>query len=526
MAHEAADLIVVGGTIHTVDEAYPVAQAFAIRGDRFAYVGSVAGAMALRGAATHVLDLGGQTVLPGLIDSHLHLTKLGLKLEQVNLDHASSFEEVVERTVAFARNVPAQWILGRGWDQNRWSGNTLPVHAALSAAVMDRPVVLTRVDGHALMANARAMEIAAIEKSTPDPFGGRIVRDEGGSPTGIFIDAAQALIYDKVPRPSHDELVRATRAAIAECNRWGLTAVAEPGCNEAVLAAHAELLENDAYSIRNYAMLDNEPSLIGARTRRGIVEAAYNGRLWVRAIKMYADGALGSHGAALLAPYDDEPWNAGLILTPQHSIENVTETALRTGFQACVHAIGDRANRMVLDAFEEALKRVRPSADPRLRVEHAQVIAPQDIPRFAKLGVIASMQSTHAVSDMAWVQARLGPQRIREAYAWRSLLDSGAIIANGTDAPVESASTARTFYAAVTHGGRHPEQRMTRREALASMTIWAARANFQEHLVGSITPGKFADFVVMDRDWMTTAPEHVLRTKIIGTYFGGRRVYP
>ena len=366
----------------------------------------------------------------------------------------------------------------------------------------------------------------AIEKSTPDPFGGRIVRDEGGSPTGIFIDAAQALIYDKVPEPSHDELVRATSAAIAECNRWGLTAVAEPGCNEAVLAAHAELLENDGYSIRNYAMLDNEPSLIGARTRRGIVEAAYNGRLWVRAIKMYADGALGSHGAALLAPYDDEPWNAGLILTPQHTIENVTETALRTGFQACVHAIGDRANRMVLDAFDAALKRVGTQRRSAIAYRARSSDRSARHPSVRQARRHCAMQSTHAVSDMPWAQARLGPQRILDAYAWRSLLDTGAIIANGTDAPVESASTARTFYAAVTHGGRHPEQRMTRREALASMTIWAARANFQEHLVGSIAPGKFADFVVMDRDWMTAAPEDVLQTKIVGTYFGGRRVYP
>lgn len=525
MAQDSADLIVVGGTIHTVDAGFTGAQAFAIRGDRFSYVGSLAGAMALRDATTQVLDVSGQTVLPGLIDAHLHLTSLGLKLDQVNLDHIDSFEEVIEHAAAFARTASAQWVLGRGWDQNLWAAHALPSHAALSAAIADRPVVLARVDGHALLANARAMEVAGIGESTPDPFGGRIVRDAEGRPTGIFIDSAQELIYDKVPKPPHHALVRAARAAIAECNRWGVTAVAEPGCDDAVLAAHADLLKNDAYSIRNYAMLYDDPSLIEAHARRGIVEAAYGGRLWVRAIKMYADGALGSRGAALLAPYSDEPQHAGLILTPQPTVENVTETALRSGFQVCVHAIGDRANRMVLDAFEAALKRVAPRSDPRLRIEHAQVIAPEDIPRFAKIGVIASMQATHAVSDMGWVRARLGPERTAGAYAWRSLLDAGATIANGTDAPVESASTARTFHAAITHGG-HSEQCMTRSEALASMTIWAAYANFQERLLGSIAPGKLADFVVIDRDWMTAAPEEILQTEIVSTYFGGRRVYP
>ncbi len=525
MTFEPADLIVVGGTIHTVDDALRGAQAFAVRGGRFSYVGSLAGAMALRDAATEVLDVSGQTVLPGLVDAHLHLTNLGLKLGQVDLDRSRSFEEVVERTAVFARTASAQWILGRGWDENLWSTRTLPVQEMLSAAIADRPVALARVDGHALLGNSRAIELAGVDDSTPDPFGGRIVRDEYGKATGIFVDAAQALIYDRVPKPAHEELVGATRAAIAECNRWGLTAVAEPGCDDAVLAAHVELLESDAYSIRNYAMLDDEPSLIDAHVARGIVDAAYGGRLWVRAIKMYADGALGSRGAALLSPYSDDPENSGLILTPQESIEELTETALRAGFQVCVHAIGDRANRMVLDAYEAALERVGPCADPRLRIEHAQVVAPDDIARFARLGVIVSVQTTHAVSDGPWLEARLGSPRREGAYAWRSLLDAGARVVNGTDAPVEPASTARTFHAAITHGGWRCEQRMTRREALASMTIWAAHANFQEQLIGSITPGKFADFVVIDRDWMTAAPEEILHTKIVSTHFGGHRVY-
>ena len=526
MAQDRADLILAGGTIHTVEDGRPSAQAIAIQGDRFIYVGSVAGAMELRDAGTQVLDVSGQTVLPGLIDAHLHLTNLGLVLQQVDLTKARSLEEVIARTAAFARVTSAQWILGRGWDQNLWASDAFPAHDTLSAALPDRPVALARVDGHALLANARAMTVAGIDEAMPDPFGGRIVRDACGKPTGTFVDAAQALIYEKVPKPTHDELVRATRAAISECNRWGVTAVAEPGCDDAVLAAHAELLQNDEYSIRNSMMLHGDPALLEAAGRRGTVEGAYDGRLWVRAIKLYADGALGSRGAAMLAPYSDDPDNAGLIVTPRKRIESVTGNALRTGFQVCVHAIGDRANRFVLDAYAAAMRRAASASDLRLRIEHAQVVAIEDIPRIAELGVIASMQATHAISDMAWAQERLGPRRIRGAYAWRSILDSGAKIANGTDAPVEPVNTARSFHAAVARGGWHPEQCMTRSEALASMTAWAAHANFQERVAGSITPGKYADFVVMDRDWMNVALDEIEETQIVGTYFGGRRVYP
>jgi hypothetical protein len=528
----AADLIVTGAKIHTVDAAFADAQAFSVRDGRFTYVGSVAGAMALRGPNTAVLDLSGSTVLPGLIDAHIHLTSVGMDLSQVDVFKLHSYEEVVARTVAFARTSPDAWILGDGWDQNLWPGKTFPTHEALSAALPDRPVALSRVDGHAVLANAKAMRIAGIDKSTHDPAGGRIVRGANGEPTGVFLDAAQGLIYDKVPEPTHDQLVRATRSAIAECNRWGLTTVAEPGTNDVHLAAHRALLEAGEYSIRNYAMLSDNAELIAEHLRSGPIDAAYDGRLWVRAIKMFADGALGSRGAALLAPYSDDPGNVGLVVTPGSHMQEVAEKALRAGFQVCVHAIGDRGNRTVLDAYEGALRAV-PASDPRFRIEHAQVIALDDIPRFAKLGIIPSMQSTHQISDMAWAQARLGPDRIQGAYAWRRLLDTGVIIPNGTDAPVEAVSTLRTFHAAVTRqnesnlpaGGWYPDQRMTRDEALKSMTIWAAHANFQEKILGSITPGKYADFVVMDRDWMTAPPEEIMATRIQGTYLSGKRVY-
>jgi predicted amidohydrolase YtcJ len=367
------------------------------------------------------------------------------------------------------------------------------------------------------------MAIAGVDAATPDPAGGRILRDALGRPSGIFVDAAQAMIADKIPKPTHHEMVRGLRAAVAECNRWGVTSVAEPGCDDAVLAAQIELIERDEFTLRNHAMLHGEPSLIGAHARAGILDGAYDGRLSVRAIKMYADGALGSRGAALLTPYSDDPANDGSIVTPRDRIEAASEEALRCGFQMCVHAIGDRANRIVLDAYENAL-RSSYDGDPRFRIEHAQLVAADDVPRFARLGVIASMQAAHALRDLTWAPRRLGARRLSDAYAWRALLDAGTIIANGTDAPVEPVSTARNFYAAITRGG-HPGQRMTRREALASMTTDAAYANFQERVAGSIARGKYADFVVMDRDWMIAAPEEILRTRVVRTYFGGRCVY-
>lgn len=520
MISEAADLIVLGETIHSLDDESPAPEAFAVRQGRFAYVGSAAGAMALRGPATGVLDARKYTVLPGFVDAHLHLTSLGLKLDAVDLADVRSLEELVANAAAFARNSRDEWILGRGWDEHRWAGASVPAHDALSAAIPDRPVALTRVDGHAVLANACALQLAGLDDATADPPGGRLQRDAAGKLTGVLVDAAQAILCEKIPAPTHERLVEATRAAIAECNRWGITAVAEPGCGDDVLLAHRELIGRGEYSIRNHAMLHDQPALVAAHMRRGIVDGAHDGRLSVRSVKMYADGALGSRGAALLAPYSDEPANCGLILTPQSRIEEMTADALRHGFQVCVHAIGDRANRIVLNAFEAALRRAG-GGDPRLRVEHAQVIALDDIPRFATLGIIASVQATHALSDLPWAQARLGPQRLRGAYAWRSLLDNGAFLANGTDAPVESASTPRTFFASISD----PRRAMTRAEALASMTIWAARANFQDEVAGSITRGKHADFVLMDRDWLRIAPDEVERTEILATYFSGECVY-
>ncbi|MBV9271425.1 MAG: amidohydrolase, partial [Candidatus Eremiobacteraeota bacterium] len=405
-------------------------------------------------------------------------------------------------------------------------------HDALTKAFPDRPVLLERVDGHAVLANAKAMQLAGITKTTTDPSGGRILRDANGNPTGVFIDNAMSLVYRAVPAPTAEQYLRALRSAIGEAHRWGLTTVSDPGAGTGQIAAYEQLGSGGGLSLRSYVMLADNAELLNAWFQRAPLRGAYHDRLWIASVKMFADGALGSRGAALLEPYSDDPSNTGLMRITGEHITDVATRALQHEFQVCTHAIGDRANRTVLDSYEAALKRV-PRKNARMRIEHAQVLAPQDIPRFAQLGILPSMQTTHQISDMRWAQARLGPERIRGAYAWRSLLDTGIVIANGTDAPVESVNTLRTFHSAISRqdeldqppGGWYSNQRMTREEALKSMTIWAAHANFQERMLGSLTPGKYADFVVMSEDWMRASPQTIMNTNVVATYSSGRRVF-
>ena len=536
-AQRAADLVLTNGRIYTVDITRPTASALAVRGSRIVFVGSDAEAKALTGSATRVVDLQGKTVIPGIIDAHAHLLGLGTSLRNVNLVGATSYAEVVSRVAARARTVkPGEWILGRGWDQTRWATNAFPTHEDLSRALPNNPVVLSRIDGHAVLANARAMELAGITASTPDPVGGRIIRDASGAPTGVFVDNAEELVSKAIPASSREEKRRAILAAIAECNRYGLTAIHDAGQDAATIGIYEQLAQAGEFNLRNYVML-SDPGGRAAALRnpyltRGPQNALYGGRLWVRAIKLYADGALGSRGAALLAPYSDEPANSGLLVSQPSHITMMAELGLRRGFQINVHAIGDRGNRIALDAIGSALNRI-PRAGHRFRVEHAQVISADDIPRFAQLGVIPSMQATHQTSDMRWAEARVGPQRIRGAYAWRSLLNTGVVIPNGTDFPVEEVNPMLTFHAAVTRqdpagtpaGGWYPEQKMTREEALQSITIWAAYAGFQESVIGSITPGKYADFVVLDRDIMRVPDNELHGTRVLSTWLGGKRVY-
>ena len=534
-----ADLVLVNGKIYTVDKARPTVSALAVQGGRILFAGSDAEARRLGNTSTAVIDLGGRTVIPGIIDAHAHLLGLGDMLRRVNLVGSTSYDEVIERVKAFSKDVkPGEWILGRGWDQNRWPSKEFPTHDALSRAFPNNPVVLDRVDGHAVLANAKAMELAHVSAATADPEGGRLIRRSGGAPSGVFIDNAQTLIVNAIPAPSRAELRSAILAAIAECNRLGLTGVHDAGVEPDTVGIYEELAKAGNFNLRNYVMLSDpgEPSSPRARgnpyLQRGPQGALYDGHLWVRAIKLYADGALGSRGAALLAPYADEPSNSGLLVLRPEYIRAWADAALRTGFQVNVHAIGDRGNRIVLDSFESALRAV-PNADHRFRIEHAQVISPEDIPRFAKLGVIPSMQPTHQTSDMGWAEARVGPQRIRGAYAWRSLLNTGVVIPSGTDFPVEEVNPLLTFHAAVTRqdpsnlppGGWYPDQKMTREEALQSITIWPAYAGFQESVLGSLTPGKYADFVVLDRDIMRIPDTEIVGTRVVSTWIAGKRVY-
>ena len=424
------------------------------------------------------------------------------------------------------------WIIGRGWDQNDWGDTRFPTHDALSRAVPNNPVLLERVDGHAQLANAKAMQLAGVTAQTRDPEGGRLERDSSGAPTGVFVDNANWLVERAVPAPSKEELRARALAAIDEMHRWGLTGIHDAGEPRANIELFEQLAKEGKLELRTYAMIADDSAALDYYFARGPQSALYDGRLWIRAVKLYADGALGSRGAALLEPYADDPHNTGLLVSPPAHLEAVAERALRAGFQVCVHAIGDRGNRVVLDAFEQALK-AAPVADHRFRIEHAQVVNFEDIPRFAELDVIPSMQAVHQTSDMYWAGARLGAGREMGAYAWRSLLNTGVVIPNGSDFPVEGVNPLRSFHAAISRqdergwppGGWHPEQVMTREEALKSMTIWPAYASFMEKDAGSLTPGKYADFVILDRDIMTVAPNDVLGTAVVATYVAGRPVY-
>ena len=539
MAQQSADLVLTNGHIYTVDNARPQVSALAVRDGRVLFVGSDAEAKALAGPSTQVIDLRGAAVYPGFTDAHAHLLGLGNMLQRVNLAGSKSYDEVIARVKAWAKDVkPGEWIQGRGWDQNRWPVKEFPTHEELSRAFPNNPVVLDRIDGHALLANARAMELAHVTAATRDPAGGRMVRLASGAPSGVFVDNAKSLISRAVPEPTRANTRKAILAAIAEANRWGLTGIHDPGEDAEAVGIYEELAKAGNYTLRNYVMLSDPGEPGSARAmgnpyiQRGPQNALYDGHLWIRAIKLYADGALGSRGAALLAPYSDDPTNSGLLVSRPEHIEAWAEWALGHGFQINVHAIGDRGNRVVLDAFDSALRK-NPKANHRFRIEHAQVLSPQDIPRFARLGVIPSMQATHQTSDMRWAESRVGPQRIRGAYAWRSLLNTGVIIPNGTDFPVEEVNPLLTFHAAVTRqdptnwpaGGWYPDQKMTRREALQSMTIWPAYAGFQESVLGSLTPGKYADFVVLDRDIMRVPDTEILGARVLSTWVGGKRVY-
>ncbi len=530
---QAPDLIVTNARIYTVDATRPIVDAMAVRGGRVVATGPRRLIESMKGPSTKVMDAGGKTIIPGMVDAHVHLAGLGQALSIVDLVGTTSYQQIVDKVAARARGLSAgAWVLGRGWDQNDWADTRFPTHEALSQAVPNNPVLLERVDGHAVFANAAAMKSAGVTAATKDPPGGRLERAADGSPTGVFVDNAMSLMERVVPAPTRQELRGQILGAIKEANRWGLTGVHDAGVPKPVVDLYEELAREGTYDLRNYVMVANNDSTIAYYLGRGPQNGLYDGRLWIRSIKLVADGALGSRGAALLEPYSDDLKNNGLVTIPAGRVHEVAAKALKAGFQVNVHAIGDRAMRTVLNEFEQALKEV-PLADHRFRIEHAQIIHPDDLPRFAELGVIPSMQASHQTSDMYWAVNRIGPTRVLGAYAWRTLLNSGVVIPNGSDFPVEQVNPLISFHSAVSRqdannwpaGGWYPEQRMTREEALKAMTLWPAYAGFMEKESGSLEPGKFADFVVLDQDIMQVPVELILKTTVLATYLGGKAVY-
>jgi predicted amidohydrolase YtcJ len=530
---ESVDLIVVNANVYTVDEHVPHANAFAVMDGRFVAVGDSLEIVS-RFVAPTVLDAAGRTVVPGLIDSHGHLVNHGFIRMNVDLRGTTSIAEVVSLLRERESTLPdGEWLRGRGWDQNDWAEKRFPTRGDVDPIFPDRPVWLERVDGHASLLNSAALAEMEIDMDgrTPDPVGGRIVRDAAGVATGLLIDSASDQVKDVAPEPSADLITQAIESAMVDASALGLTGVHEPGLELDTLNIYRRLVDEGKVTLRLYGMTEDLKSLFQQVCSDGPVDA-YGDLLTVRAVKLYADGALGSRGASLLEDYSDDAGNRGLMRKSAAELRDAVMRTVECGLQPAVHAIGDDAVRVVLDIYEE-LGQSRDLSVIRPRIEHAQIVSPTDIPRFQALGVIAAMQPTHATSDMYWAEERLGADRLAGAYAWKTLIDSGTHVPFGSDFPVESVDPLKGFHAAITRqdadgypdGGWLPQERVSRVAALRGFTIEAAYAGFMENEVGSITEGKFADFVILDRDIMTIPAAAILDTRVSATFLGGQQVY-
>jgi predicted amidohydrolase YtcJ len=530
-----ADLLIMNARIITMNDRQPEASAVAIRGDRIEWVGASDDANKTYGDAAQKLDLGGATVLPGINDAHGHLQSLGGSFIRLNLKGAATPQEAVKAVKEKAGKTGAgQWIQGWGWDEGKWA-SSYPTNEGLNEASPNNPVFLVGLHGFASWANKKALEMCGITRETRDPAKGTILRDPvTGEATGILLNSAQDLVAVRIPPLSLSQIEEAIELAARECARNGLTSVQDARVTPIMIQAIRELVKQHRLPVRVYAMLDGADSqLVDEWLSRGPEIDNSGHRFTVRCFKLFADGALGSRGASLLQPYKDDPGNKGVMTTSGFAVYTLTRRAMDRGFQVAVHAIGDAANREVLDAFEKALGDGRPAADPRLRVEHAQVVAARDMPRFAKLGVLASMQPVHCTSDMDWAEKRLGPERIRGAYAWRSLLKSGAHLPLSSDFPGETLNPFYGIYAAITRqhpdgnppGGWHAEQKLTLDEALRGYTLEAAYAEFEENQKGSIEKGKLADLIVISKDITRSSPKDILSIQVLKTFVGGKLVY-
>jgi predicted amidohydrolase YtcJ len=528
-----ADLILQAGRIWTGDTDHPWAEALAARGGAIVAIGSVEDVMRYRGPMTRLIDRPDDFAMPGLIDAHGHMASLGSSAEQIDLRGVASLEEVARRVKERIENTPGEgWIVGQNWDQSLWPGGEFPTRAVLDRVAPDRPVWLTRVDGHAGWANSCAMKRAGVAAETQAPSDGQIIRDESGQPTGVFIDGAMGLVARAIPGPSTADVKRHLLAAQEQCLRAGLTGVHDAGLSRTEIEAYRELEREGLLRIRIYGMASPPAGSEVEFVKVGPVAAGK--RFTLRAIKLFIDGAMGSRGGLLFEPYADDPGNVGLQLIDPTVLQETTAEALRHGWQVCTHAIGDRGNALVLDAYAAALKAVPEAKDPRLRIEHAQVVRREDVRRFRELGVIASMQPSHASDDMRWADARLGPGRVDGAYAWSWFRDQGVRLAFGSDFPVEVVSPFWGIYAALTRqdekgqpeGGWHPEHRLSLEETLRAHTAGSAYAAFDEGRVGVLRVGMRADLTVVDRDLFRVAPKDVLGATVTATIVDGRVEHP
>ena len=544
---DPAPLVIRGGTIYTMDEDSPMVEGVAVRGDTIVFAGSEDDLRRYIGKDTRIIDLKGNTMTPGFIESHGHLMETGYKELNLDLSGVSTYAQVIRKVQeAVDRAAPGQWIVGRGWHQDKWKDsfpevNGLPVHDDISKVSPDNPVFLKHASGHAGLANEKAMVLAGIYALTPANTAellqgkGEVLRDKEGHPTGIFIERGQELITKFIPASTPERDTQALELALAACLRNGITTFHDAGVNQPNIDLYQSFLSEGKLSVRLYVMINGSNRDMFYRWMKRGPRIDPHHWLTVRSVKLTLDGALGSRGAWLLKPYSDRPGHVGHETLSLDTLYKTARISAEHGFQLCTHAIGDRANREALNQYEKAFRETdTPSYQLRFRIEHAQHLNAADIPRFGKMGVIASMQAIHMSSDRPWAIDRLGPERIAEgAYVWQKLLQSGARICNGTDTPVEPINPIACFYAAVTRktlegepeGGYEPDQKMTREQALRSYTLDAAYAAFEEDVKGSIKPGKLADFTVFSRDIMTVPEDSILNTEVVMTIVGGKVAY-